>query len=826
MKIFICKSAKKIIFFLILALSFVLLPNFVFASSANGTINATNKYGWSENIGWINFGLSQGNIHITDSGLSGYAWSSNYGWINFNPSGSGVKNNGAGVLSGSAWGENIGWIDFLGVSIDSDGYFSGYANGAVTGRISFNCTNTNSCADSDFKVQTDWRSRAVRPQCNNASDDDNDGLIDYPNDLGCDSLEDNNEINYSYAASSVSYSSLPEFKQESTATKDIIPPKLTIDNIQDYYRDGAEIVLTGKTDEVAEIILLFNQEYILVQTDANGNWKINLGQITAGDYSLEISAKDLAGNKSNFEIIKLIVKSVDRQDGREEVITEETAKTGEEVTESEVEAENIQENVVETSPKTAISGQEEAKETILEKIENVANKIIEKIFDIIQPISKLDETKEIAVIPKEPPLAFKERWNLLPQKAIDNFALSPLSIEFKKLAEKFPELGNTFERVGIQKNTDLKKLKSVKLTLPGLTESVNIPSNEVKESKFAFTKSLPLVKLSAQDKQRLPTEIVFAKTGGELIDLNIALTVNNKGKPQQEISTISGKPLYLIVKPEQPVAKIRGYVVFRSKNFRTDNLKHGTFSFNLDNLLNLTLFAAPALAQTAVDANYIALEGGNISNLTSQNIEDKLQVSGSKFQETRLVLTEFEYTDPDGDGIYTAEIQVPIAEGEYEIITVMDFEDAELGKKEIRLITVVDPEGYIYEGADGKEIRIPGAIVSLYSLNLETKQYELWTATEYQQENPQITDSTGKYSFLVPEGFYYLTVEAPGYMIYEGKPFEVKEGSGIHENIELKTKYWWIKIVDWKTVALIAVILFLIYNFYRDRKRAKEISKS
>ena len=104
-------------------------------------------------------------------------------------------------------------------------------------------------------------------------------------------------------------------------------------------------------------------------------------------------------------------------------------------------------------------------------------------------------------------------------------------------------------------------------------------------------------------------------------------------------------------------------------------------------------------------------------------------------------------------------------------------------------------------------------------LNPETKQYESWPAKEYQQENPQITDIRGTYSFLVPEGFYYLKVETPGYPVYDGKPFQVTEGSGIHINIELKTKYWWLKAVDYKTIILLLVIVLLCYNFYRDRVR-------
>lgn len=189
--------------------------------------------------------------------------------------------------------------------------------------------------------------------------------------------------------------------------------------------------------------------------------------------------------------------------------------------------------------------------------------------------------------------------------------------------------------------------------------------------------------------------------------------------------------------------------------------------------------------------------------------------------EEKLVLMEFEYTDPDADGIYTAEIPAPIVDGEYEIITVMDYEDPELGMREIRLIAVVDPEGYIYEKTDNRETRIPGALVSLYWLNPGTKQYELWPAKRYLQGNPQVSDITGKYSFIVPEGFYYLKVETPGFLPYEGRPFKVTEGSGVHMNIELKTKYWWLKIADYRTIILALVLILLGYNFYRDRVRER-----
>ncbi|MFH1712831.1 MAG: hypothetical protein ABH896_01405 [Candidatus Jacksonbacteria bacterium] len=164
----------------------VFLTGPVFASSTDGTIDSTYKYVWGENIGWINFGTSNGNVHITDSGLSGYALGENIGWIYLGD----ITNDGQGNLSGYAWGENVGWIKFNptngGVIINSSGEFTGSALGENIGWIIFDCS-TSAC------VKTDWRPRSDRPACNNSSDDDGDGKIDYPNDPGCESLIDTDE---------------------------------------------------------------------------------------------------------------------------------------------------------------------------------------------------------------------------------------------------------------------------------------------------------------------------------------------------------------------------------------------------------------------------------------------------------------------------------------------------------------------------------------------------------------------------------------------------------------------------------------------------------
>lgn len=132
------------------------------ASSDNGTISSSNKYAWSENMGWINFACDNCSVNINDQYITGYAWSDNYGWINLSPSLAGVKNNGEGILSGKAWGENSGWIDFSGVTINQQGFFRGHAEGEISGHISLNCDNDNSCGFSNFKVETDWRPISAR----------------------------------------------------------------------------------------------------------------------------------------------------------------------------------------------------------------------------------------------------------------------------------------------------------------------------------------------------------------------------------------------------------------------------------------------------------------------------------------------------------------------------------------------------------------------------------------------------------------------------------------------------------------------------------------
>lgn len=727
------------IVFLVLFLSgvFVFLKSPVYASSTDGTIDLSDKYAWGENIGWLNFGTTEGNVHITDSALTGYIWGENIGWISLNCSNHGVSpcsidykvsNDGEGTLTGYAWSENTGWINFNptygGVTINSSGEFLGYAWGENIGWVVFNCATTISCSANggiDYKVKTDWRPQSART------------------------------------------TTTPTPTPSVTGGGGWTPPSPA------EPEGGFKFFIIPDTTITGVIILNFDggsdADKIAIADNPNFSPATYINYSTSTAWTLS----GASGEKT------LYVKFSNKYGRYSKVLSDTVMYSPQKITKLPT---------PEVEPPT-----KKPEKPFIEKVPEILKPLVPGFLKPKPPETKPPEVPIEELVSKEAPLAFQGKWQLLPSEPIREFVLAPLPKAIRNLAQKFPELEKTLKEVGVGKITDVAKLKSVKLTLPGLTERVGLPTAKVEPGKFALPYGVPVAKLSSAIKQQLPTEIVFAKTGGELIDFNIALSVSDKGEPQQKIQTISGKPLQLVVKPDKPVKSVKGYLVFKSKASQPTSLE-----FPLNSLLASVILANPVFAKTQ---------------------DQPVRV------EEKLVLLEFEYTDPDGDGIYTAEIQAPVIEGEYEIITVMDFEDPELGKKEIRLTTVVDPEGYIYEREGDKETRIPGAIISLFWLNPETKQYELWPAKEYQQENPQTTDVRGTYSFLVPEGYYYIKAETPGYLVYDGKPFQVKEGSGVHVNIELKTKYWWLNIVDWKTILLAVVIILLLYNFYRDKIRER-----
>lgn len=453
---------------------------------------------------------------------------------------------------------------------------------------------------------------------------------------------------------------------------------------------------------------------------------------------------------------------------------------------------------------------------VVNNFSNIVNSATNYVINLFNPKNTSTQPNILVQVPETAPLALNTKWNLLPTGAIKSFVFAPLPYEVSVLISKFPDLGNTFKDVGVQRMTDMNKLINVTFNVPGLAGelsntlqnismekltninnlngvALNVPGlsngngniqSNLGVGKIALIPGLPLANFSLAEKKNLPPEFVFARADGEQVDLPVALSINDTGGVSQKISSLPGQMLKLVVKPISKARSVTGY-----------------FAFNQ---------AAPKVSENSISRASLSASALFSMNGLVENTDTTVPV------EQKLILSSFEYTDSNHDGIYTADVASPGVPGTYEVVTVIDYVDPVLGIRKMSMITVVDPEGYVYEKNGDKETRIPEAVVSLYRLNNATQKYELWDAKSYQQLNPQITDVSGTYSFLVPEGTYYFQVKAPGYTPYQGETFIVAQGGGIHQNIEMKSNQNFFSNFDWKTALLIVVLLLLVYNLLRN----------
>jgi len=386
-------------------------------------------------------------------------------------------------------------------------------------------------------------------------------------------------------------------------------------------------------------------------------------------------------------------------------------------------------------------------------------------------------------VPVETPIVF-QGGNIISKKQFDAINILPLPEAIKDLAFKFPKFASTLEAIDVSKPSNIESLKVTQLTFLSLSEVASVPSN------------LPIAKFTDAQRQNIPSNIAFARTGDDNIDLNIKVSVSDLNKPIQSISTIQNKPLYLTIKPDNPASSVKGYVIFKSANSQ-----------------------AAIIEKTNMGLSASLLDATNILEKS-----DATKNNPAVIAKKDVVLSEFDYIK-NGD-IWTAQIDAPEVSGQYEVRTTINYKEKTKENKlseNVSMVLVVDPEGYVYEKAlNNQETRIKNAKVSIYWLNPKTLQYELWPAKEFQQTNPQTTDITGKYSFLVPTGTYYLQVESQDYVTYKGKAFQIEEGKGIHENIELKAKNWFARLftIDRAMLGVVIILLLAIFTtlIYKKRK--------
>jgi hypothetical protein len=241
-------------------------------------------------------------------------------------------------------------------------------------------------------------------------------------------------------------------------------------------------------------------------------------------------------------------------------------------------------------------------------------------------------------------------------------------------------------------------------------------------SQLGRLKTEPLTLQTPPKLSMLPTNIVFAQNSGTS-GLTAQLSVDSNNQPYLTLPSLIGREVTFYIKPDKAVSRVEG-----------------------DLLLPRTNLPEGATATVAT----------------------------------------LQFTDPDGDGVYTAMLNSPKVAGTYAMRARLTYTDTKLANKDVQTVTVIDPEGYIYEAQGDKEVRLPNAKASLYVLNPSTKSYELWDAEPYGQVNPQVTKSDGQYAFLVPAGTYQLRIEVEGYKAYQSEPLIVVSGEGIHLNVAMQ----------------------------------------
>jgi len=91
-------------------------------------------------------------------------------------------------------------------------------------------------------------------------------------------------------------------------------------------------------------------------------------------------------------------------------------------------------------------------------------------------------------------------------------------------------------------------------------------------------------------------------------------------------------------------------------------------------------------------------------------------------------------------------------------------------------------------GVTGVGERADGAEVNLYFQEQNTKNFSLWDAKAYGQENPQKTDKNGEYFFYVPPGTYYMEINYSRLKKVRTNIFKVEKSSFITEVLEMDYK--------------------------------------
>jgi hypothetical protein len=77
-------------------------------------------------------------------------------------------------------------------------------------------------------------------------------------------------------------------------------------------------------------------------------------------------------------------------------------------------------------------------------------------------------------------------------------------------------------------------------------------------------------------------------------------------------------------------------------------------------------------------------------------------------------------------------------------------------------VWLMDPSGYVYDSIPAN--RLAAVKATLFQRDPASVTMILWNASEFGQDNPQLTDALGRYGWDVPEGDWQVTYEKAGYL--------------------------------------------------------------
>lgn len=511
---------------------------------------------------------------------------------------------------------------------------------------------------------------------------------------------------------------------------DAIPPEIKIAGLKDSYPEKEDIMIFGLSEPGSKIVPRLNGEYV----------------------SSEFIVADFSGNWA-FNLGKL-------KAGKYSL---------------ELKAKDLAENIGPTLTRSFEVG------LGMELGEPSSSMpIAPPILENSDKIESVNEDKNVT--PEETPVLQSEPAQ--PGPYPENISL---------FIEKFPSLENSFKNLDLSDMESLEKFENASLAIPNLSEVLKLNNIGVSFETANPNGAISLSNLSSEIKKSIPSDVIFAQTAKEKIDLSPVISLDLDKNLIEKYSAISRQSLSLILKPESPAKGIRGYVVFNSK-FKAESSKSDS---------KYSEFGKISIAKILGAGNY---------------------VHAQESEKIRLVLSKFDYSDADNDGIWIAEINAPEAAGDYEISSVIDYKDQSASTKEIKTLMVVDSESYVFEKTGENETRISNAIITIYRFDSQTEKYELWSAEDFSQQNPQITDKTGSYAFLVPEGKYYIKAEAAGYVVYQSDPFEMARSGGVRMDLEMKKEKDWRNAFSREGIILIllgiviAAIVAGIKNYKRNRQ--------